>query len=358
MVALKGQAVSPEVVTRQTTVQFVDPLDDPAWDRKVAQFGEATTFHSAAWCRVLKETYGFRPLYAVADTAGEWRGVLPLMEVNNLPKGRRGVSLPFTDECRALGDDVEALEQLSAAVMERGERRRWNYLEFRGPSLAGATTAISFYGHRLELQSADRIFAQFESSVQRAIRKAEKSGVAIEVTDTMAAVRAFNELHERTRQKHGVPPQSLAFFASIQRNILQPGQGFVVLARAADRIVAGAVFFRFGKKALYKFGASDERFQQLRANNLVFWKAIQLLACEGVVELDFGRTSLNNEGLRRFKLGWGTAESRIDYIKYDFKNKRFTKEDDRASGWHTRVFSLLPRPICRRVGAMLYGRLA
>jgi len=131
-----------------------------------------------------------------------------------------------------------------------------------------------------------------------------------------------------------------------------------VLARADKRVVAAAVFFQFGKKAIYKFGASDDRFQQLRANNLVFWKAIQALAENGVVELDFGRTSLGNEGLRRFKLGWGSQESRLDYFKYDFRSKRFAKGCDRASGWQTRVMGVLPRVMCRWVGTMFYRRLA
>ncbi len=358
MAALEECAARPETGSQGTMVRFVDPLEDPAWDGKISRIGHATSFHSAAWCRVLKETYGFRPLYAVAERDRVLCGMLPLMEVDNFPKGRRGVSLPFTDECGALGDEAHVLEQLNVAMMAEGKRRQWNYVEFRGTSVMRANASISFYCHRLELQSADRMFPQFESSVQRAIRKAERSGVTVEISDTLEAVRAFYGLHERTRQKHGVPPQSFGFFASIQRHILQTGQGFVVLAREAERVIAGAIFFRFAGRAIYKFGASDDRFQGLRANNLVFWRAICALAESAVVELDFGRTSLDNDGLRRFKLGWGSRESRLDYFKYDFRRARFAKECDRASGWHTRVFNVLPRPVCRWAGAMLYRRLA
>ena len=199
---------------------------------------------------------------------------------------------------------------------------------------------------------------RFDSSVQRAIRKAEKSGVVVEIAHGLDAVRSFYELHQGTRQKHGGPPQPFTFFANIHRHIIEKGHGFVALARTGDRVIAAAVFFCFGKKAIYKFGASDEQFQQLRGNNLIFWKAIQMLAGNGVVELDFGRTSLENEGLRRFKLGWGTVESRIDYFKYDFKGKCFATESDAASGWHTRFFRMMPRPISRWAGAMLYNRTA
>jgi len=242
--------------------------------------------------------------------------------------------------------------------MAEGESRRWNYVEFRGTPVANASAALSFYGHRLELRSADKTFAQFDRAVQRAIRKGERSGVIVEITDTLEAVRAFYGLHQGTRHKQGVPPQSFRFFANVHRHILQAGHGFVALARTGDRVIAGAMFFRFGGRAIYKFGAWDDRFQHLRANNLIFWRAIRTLSDSGATELRFGRTSLAHEGLRRFKLGWGSGESRVDYFKYDFRNRHFARECDRASGWHTRVFNVLPRPFCRWAGAMFYGRLA
>jgi len=358
MVAVEQQVERAAAPVGSVTVRFVDPLDDPGWDKKIAQFGCATLFHSAAWCRVLKDTYALRPLYAVAEKESVLSGVLPVMEANNLPRGRRGVSLPFTDECCALGGDAQVIDQMTGAVMESGRRRAWNYAEFRGTPVAEATAALSFYTHRLELGSVDKILRRFDSSVQRAIRKAERGGVTVEMSNTIEAVRAFYGLHERTRRKHGVPPQPFTFFANIQRHVLEAGRGFVVLARVADRVIAAAMFFHFGDRAIYKFGASDDRFQHLRANNLVFWKAIRAFAESGAGELDFGRTSVGNEGLRRFKLGWGSAESRIDYFKFDFRSDRFAKDCDRASGWHTRVFNVLPGPICRWAGAMLYRRLA
>jgi hypothetical protein len=339
-------------------VRFIDPLNDSGWDSKVAQFDGATPFHSAGWCRVLKGTYRFRPVYAVAETNGVICGLLPVMEVENFPKGRRGVSLPFTDECSTLAKEPQLVERLIGAVMDEGTRRQWNYVEFRGTQVPMGTAALSFYSHRVELQQSDQMFRRFDNSVQRAVRKAEKCGVTVEITRTAEAVRDFYALHQRTRRKHGVPPQSFGFFENICRHVIEAGQGLVALARLGDRCIAAAIFFHFGDRAIYKFGASDDRFQQCRANNLVFWKSIRALADSGITELDLGRTSLDNEGLRQFKLGWGSAESRISYFKYDFRSKRFAKDCDRASGWHTRLFRMMPRSMCRWAGAMLYRRMA
>src|SRR4029077_15099455 len=93
--------------------------------------------------------------------------------------------------------------------------------------------------------------------------------------------------------------------------------GFVAIARRGSQSVAAAVFFQLGNSALYKFGASDELLQEFRGSNLVMWEAIKFLAGNGATVLHLGRTALDNDGLRRFKLGWGTLEETIDYFKFD-----------------------------------------
>jgi lipid II:glycine glycyltransferase (peptidoglycan interpeptide bridge formation enzyme) len=131
-----------------------------------------------------------------------------------------------------------------------------------------------------------------------------------------------------------------------------------VLARQAGQPVAGAVFLHFGRHAIYKFGASDEAHQQLRANNLVMWRAILHYASEGFSDLDFGRTSLGNDGLRKFKLGWGAGEEQVAYTRYDLRHSAYVTARDAAHGWHNRLFRALPPPLSRLAGALLYRHIA
>ena len=79
-------------------------------------------------------------------------------------------------------------------------------------------------------------------------------------------------------------------------------------------MVAGAIFLNLGTRAIYKYGASDLRYQALRGNNLVIWEAIKFFGEHGYRTLDFGRTDLPAEGLRRFKCGWGATERSIEYV--------------------------------------------
>ena len=92
------------------------------------------------------------------------------------------------------------------------------------------------------------------------------------------AINDFYQLHVQTRRRHGLPPQPASFFLNIYEHIIKPGLGFIVLAQRESRPIAAAIFFRFGRNALYKYGASDKRFQEFRANDLVMWHGIQFLA--------------------------------------------------------------------------------
>jgi hypothetical protein len=310
---------------------------------------------------VLHHAYGFEPLYLVVQDSGSLIAALPMMDVRSWLTGRRGVSLPFTDECGSLGTDERAQRATYEFLLDLSKTKGWDYFECRGgPSFVkDAPSSTGFFGHRLDLgRTEGAILDGTASSTRRAIRKAEQSGLSVEFSQDLDTVRAFHELLCKTRRRHGMPPQPFSFFQEIHRHILQAGKGWIALARVGRISVAGAVFFRFGSTAVYKYGASDDKFQQLRANNLVMWQSIQRLSHEGIQALDFGRTSLRNEGLRRFKLGWGTTERPIDYFRYDCRNECFVSADDRSSGWQNQLFRMLPTPISRLMGAVLYKHAA
>ena len=64
---------------------------------------------------------------------------------------------------------------------------------------------------------------------------------------------------------------------------------------------------------IYKFGASDPEGLAVRPNHALFWTAIQESCARGDGRFDFGRTDLDNPGLRAFKASWGGVERPLVY---------------------------------------------
>jgi CelD/BcsL family acetyltransferase involved in cellulose biosynthesis len=338
--------------------ESANPLDDPSWDELVMTHPHYSFFHGADWARVLRDTYQVESFYKLRREGGRLRELLPLMEIESSLGGRRGVSLPFTDECGPLRFNGTGSREIFDEIQRIGLERGWRYWDGRG-DWDFAPASLAFWGHELSLDSQpENSFKRFRPSVRRAIRKAERSGLAARVENSQEAMRAFFQLHCETRRKHGVPPQPIEFFENIYHCIIARNGGVVVIARLGTQPLAAAVFFYLGTRAVFKFGASALEFLALRGNSLVMWEAIRWLSSHGIEHLDFGRTSHRNHGLRRYKCGFGATERGIPMCRYDFRKQEFVACVDRAAGWYNHVFRSMPLPLLRLSGRMLYRYLA
>jgi hypothetical protein len=336
----------------------LDPLRGEEWDRIVSEHPGVTVFHTSLWAKVLSETYGFIPRYYVRRGKHDRVEAFCLMEIRSWLTGRRAVSLPFTDRCEPLLYD-SGFQSVVEIAREFGRAEKLKKIEFRGlPGTFVPDAPADFLEHSLELSPGPQtLFENFESSVRRAIRKAEKSGVQVTIERGIDAVQEYFSLHCITRHKHGVPPPPFKFFENTYRHLINAGFGFVALARSGGNTLAGAVFFHFRGKAEYKFGASSGELESVRPSNAVMWAGIQQLAGEGCQTLGFGRTSIGNEGLRRYKLGWGTKETELRYLKICPLSGEYLSSSDLAEGFHTRLLRKLPAGLFRRVGSVLYRHI-
>jgi lipid II:glycine glycyltransferase (peptidoglycan interpeptide bridge formation enzyme) len=251
-------------------------------------------------------------------------------------------------------------DALFAYAKEHGKKAGWKYIELRGGTtfLPGAAPSISYLGHTLDLTVGElTLFSGLRDSTRRNIRKAEKEGVEVTVFDTMDAMAAFCELNQITRKQHGLPPQPFSFFSAVHDHVVSKGFGFVSLASYQGRHVAGAVFFHFGRKALYKYGASAPEHQQVRANNLAMWKAIERLSKRGFESLCFGRTDMGHDGLRQFKAGWAAQEDTINYYRYDLRENKFVAHQPPLNGISKKIFGKLPVPVLNVIGSLAYRHM-
>ena len=339
--------------------QRVDPLASPEWDLLLEGYPDAGVFHTSAWARVLVDTYGYAPAYLRLHEDEATVGLAPFMTVDGFMQCRRGVSLPFSDYCQPLLRGGEAAGEYWKCLSGFAARESWRKIEIRGGDglIPGFLPSVSYFRHSIDLgPGPDRIFRALRPGTRQGITKSQREGVRVEMSTDARALAAYYRLHCLTRKRQGMPPQPWSFFRNIQAHLIDRGMGLVCLAHYRDRAIAGAVYFRHGERVLYKFGASDTTFQHLRANNLVMWEAISFYAGEGLAELCLGRTDIDNQGLRRFKSGWGAKEEMISYCSYHIPEESFISEAALVRPWQNRLMRTLPIPVLRSVGKLLYRR--
>lgn len=342
-------------------IDVIDPVSFPGYEELLSATPDASFFHSGAWARVLLESYGFRPKYMVAIEQGRFGVLMPFMEIGKAFAGKKGVGLPFTDECSPVLNGGCDTKGLAEKMISLGRGLSWRSVEWRGgPGLMQeAVPSMTYLSHKVELgMGEEELFRSFRESTRRNVAKALKQGLEAGVETGLQGIKTFYGLQCLTRKKHGLPPQPFRFFMKLWEHAVSAGKGFVVLAYHRGVAVSGAVFLHQGSRGIFKYGASCRAAEPLRANNLVMWEGMRECIRRGCKSLSLGRTGPGHLGLLQFKRGWGGIEETLNYYKYDLRRKGFTRVKPRESGWHTALLSRFPVPLLRLLGAILYPRMA
>ena len=340
-------------------LQIINPLEYPNWDELLLTNDQSTFFHTSAWAKVLCESYKYKPLYFTSIDNGKLSALIPFMEIKSFLTGKRGVSLPFTDYCQPIVSGETDSQKNIDELIDYGKKAGWRYIEWRGGEryFQGIKPFMSFNVDTLDIaKNMKNIMSTFRSSTRRNITKAIREEVHVKIEDSLESVKKFYRLHCLTRKFHGAPPQPFNFFRKIYEHIISQKKGFIFLAEYKKNQIAGAVFFSFGQKAIYKFSALDRSYQHLRPSNLVIWEAIRYYAKNGINSLSLGRTEPENNGLVQFKKGWGTEKEKINYYKYDLVKEGFVGDHHRPETYYN-FFRKLPSPLLSLAGSLLYKHI-
>lgn len=333
-------------------VEMVDPCS-PEWNEALNAWPDAGPFHTAEWAEILMSNYGFTPYYARVVSGDHVVALVPMMESAKPLRGKRASSLPYSDLCMPLCASNMGPKELANVLGKLAVERGWSSLELRGlAALDGQESA--FVRHELNLdRPTDQLWSELSESSRRAVRRARGGGVTIRFSKKKSDFARFESLHEETRRQHGAPIQPRQFLSQLHEKMIATGEGMIAVAEQNQRVIAAAIFLRRGTQAVYKFGASDRSHLHSRPNNLMMWEAIEHLSKDGVSHLCFGRSSLGQGGLRRFKSSFGAQETPLYYSRFQPRSGWLALKGE-TTGLLTPLFRILPLSIGRLIGPLAY----
>lgn len=336
-------------------VDRVDPLTDLTWADMARTSGHL--FVSPPWLEVLAAAYGVKAEGYVVEREGR-RGGLALATTTDL-RGTRRCSLPFSDFADPLGDlpadDWNAL--LAGLAADSGALT----VRYRDGSIdpAGFTTAWEGLCHEVDLtRCPDQVWDELACGARQNIRRAEREGVKIVVSDTLAAIERFHRLHqELRREKYGMLAQPAEFFGGMHDSFTPTGSLAVVLAVVNDEPVAAILLLRWADMAYYKLNASRLESQRYRANDLAMWAALGVAREWGCRALDLGVSDLDQPGLVRYKNKYATTERKAFRMACGPQlRSEHDREFDRLLGSLTQIATSedVPLELGARVSSLLY----
>lgn len=329
----------------------VDPCNDPGWAELA--LAQGSVFHSAAWLRVLRDGYRLRPRAVMTDGGGfAW------VEVDDV-RGRRLVSLPFTDFAGAIG--LMGPEGPAAALSAPLPGDPLVAVRVLVADRFGHGADLDRYRTGLGLEEVDRLawhwadlvpdgsgddplWSDLASGARQNVRRSRRSGVRLEVRSDLDALAEYRRLHVGLRKtKYRLLAQPWSFFAALHRHFA-PDRLRVVLAYVEDRpelgSVAGVVLLRHGDWGYYKLNASTEHGWSVRANDAVMWEAMVQARRWGCRWFDFGVSDLDQPGLIRYKNKYATGRGEVVVLRRGGGVKSWSaRQVDRALPVLTRVLT-------------------
>ena len=191
---------------------------------------------------------------------------------------------------------------------------------------------LSFRKSRLNVQprktlildlskSAEVLLEEMHSKTRYNIRVSRKKGVVIRGWPGQAAAERFGIFWRLTRETAGRDKIRL-FPESHYRRVFEIlGQSGLCELYAAEYVspegvnetLASILTIRWGKTAVYLYGASASRYQNLMASSLIHWEAILDAKIKGLKHYDFwGIDERKWPGITRFKKGFGGRQ--VEYV--------------------------------------------
>jgi CelD/BcsL family acetyltransferase involved in cellulose biosynthesis len=338
----------------------IDPTKDSRWNSFIESHERSSIFHRSEWLQALHQTYGHSPIvFTTSPSELPLRNALVFCEVRSWLTGSKLVSLPFSDHCEPLVENVTELNELLSTIATKLDGR-FKFAEIRPRILAPAaaskwTETGHFSFHALDLRpSIEELYSRLhKDGIQRKIRRSERERIVL-ARGRNDLIEEFYQLLLQTRRRHRLPPQPLSWFQNLVQ--LMGNRLTIHVARIDDRPIASILTLRHKNTLVYKYGCSDERFHSTGGMPRLFWHIIQEAKAEGLKELDLGRSDDDNPGLIRFKDHLGAARMAIRYWQFPQLSGRSARglSDALHSRLVQRLILRLPDSLFRLAGEILY----
>jgi hypothetical protein len=299
------------------TLHHIEP---GAWDETIAAFDEVCqeqllTFALNRWPSVTQEPVVFK-------AGGEVVGG-SLMMIQRLPLGVGNIAIAkwgpmlrraerpdamaiYTGMIEALIAEYAVERRMMISVLPPAPigpfNHRYEHLMARGFQ-AGATLLFpSRYIVNLRLSDEEQR-KSLHQKWRYHLNKSEKAGLSFEHA-TPDRLPEFDALYEAMTDRKKFPDHSayetVPALMAMENDTARPELFFV---RHEGEIVAGAIIFKAGQRAVYLYGATNEKALPLRAGYFMHWHIIRWLRDNTPADwYDLGGTD-GFQGLHQFKKG-------------------------------------------------------
>ena len=174
--------------------------------------------------------------------------------------------------------------------------------------------------HLPESKKDEDLLAMFSDPRPRNIRRAEKEGVEVAISNDEKALKFLHQTHKENMLVIGGIPKELEFFDLV--NSMMPDASWNIFMATIDgKPIAALLLFYFNKTVEYFTPAVLASHRRTQALALVIYEAMKDATKKGYKNWNWGGTWLSQDGVYKYKKRWGTTE-----YPYFYYTQIFNKE--------------------------------
>ena len=349
-------------------IKFLEKIDKEQWDAYVKNHPFGWISHQTHWKETVEKSFKhIKGYFLILIENGSIKAGLPIYFVKSLLTGKRLVSIPFATLCDPLVNsqkEAEILFSESIGIMKRLKAFQIEIRSFHANYLNdGNFSKIEYYKHHyinLEKRIEEIKKSFHRSCVRQRINRAEKSGIKIRVGQTEEDIKTFYHLYKITRKRLFLPTIPFIFLKNLWLTFSANQNIEILLAEKDGKAISGLLLFKFKDRVSAEAIGSDDNYNHLSPNHLLFWEAIHSAWAQGFKIFDFGRTSPENHTLMEFKNRWGTHI--VDLPIYFYPGNKFSKslikERTNAYKLTQKLCQITPLQAYEFLGKIIYSHLA
>lgn len=306
------------------------------------------------WKKSIEQTFGYKPMYALAVEGEQIRGVLPLFLVKSLLMGTVLISSPFAVYGGILADSDEARRKLSAHAVELGQQLRVKHVELRNAREEQCTGLLRLKRYVTFSQTIgpdeQPILDAIPRKTRYMVRKALKENLTTQIEHN--DWRNFEDLYSKNLRRLGTPSFPRRHFQALLENF----RGMIDIreVKLEGKTIAAVLSFYFRDQILPYYGASDLAYNSIAPNNFMYYDLMRWGGKNGYGIFDFGR-SKKVKGSYDFKSHWGMVERELPYEVILVGRKELPNYTPANPAWQLpiRCWQHLPLTVTRMLGAKL-----
>jgi len=301
-----------EPVYRAST--FKRETSPTAWNQALARFTTGHALQSWTWGQ-FKSRWGWQPIPLLL-TIGEssWEPLAAAMilkrRVPRLPYSvlyvPRGPALDYNDSAlrRVVLAELENIARRERAIFIKIDPevvRSWGLEEERkSPVGAKFTAELRQRGWRfaadqpqfrntVELDltlSEEALLMGMHQKTRYNIRLAGRKGITIRAGEA-GDFPLMGEMYAETAVRDQFTIRPLPYYYDAWQSMLDAGMGQLLIAEYDGEPVGAVFLVRFGRRAIYMYGASTQKERKRMPNYLLQWEAIRWAKAQGCAVYDF-----------------------------------------------------------------------